>query len=212
MRLDGRLRHAELIGDLLVEQPFGQHHQDPHLLRRQGREARKQRGGLGVRRRVEVDVGRRPHAALEHARDRVPHRLDAERLRDEARCAEIHAAANDRRLVIGRDDHHRHARILGAQIHQSGKAAHPRHGEIEQNEIDIGGAVEQGRYLLEGSGLGDIGRREQAGDCLAQCSAKQRMIVGNHQTILCGFVQPNVQFCLSSDGARLARAETGSGV
>src|SRR6185503_16416441 len=31
MRLDGRLRHAELIGDLLVEQTLRQHHQHPHL-------------------------------------------------------------------------------------------------------------------------------------------------------------------------------------
>src|SRR4051795_10791537 len=38
MRLDGRLRDAELVGDLLVEEPLGQHHQDPALLRRQGRE------------------------------------------------------------------------------------------------------------------------------------------------------------------------------
>ena len=39
MRLDGRFRHAELIGDLLVEQPFRQHHQHPHLLRRQRHQA-----------------------------------------------------------------------------------------------------------------------------------------------------------------------------
>ena len=35
MRLDGRFRDAELVGDLLVEQAFRQHHQHPHLLRRQ---------------------------------------------------------------------------------------------------------------------------------------------------------------------------------
>src|ERR1700757_2292615 len=33
VRLDGRLRHAELIGDLLIEEPAREHHQHAHLLR-----------------------------------------------------------------------------------------------------------------------------------------------------------------------------------
>ena len=39
MRLDGRLRDAELVGDLLVEQPLRQHHQHPDLLGREAAEA-----------------------------------------------------------------------------------------------------------------------------------------------------------------------------
>ena len=58
---------VELVGDLLVEQPLRQHHQHAHLLRRERREPRQQRGGLGVGAGVEIDVGRRPHAAPEHA-------------------------------------------------------------------------------------------------------------------------------------------------
>ena len=73
---------VELIGDLLVEQPFGQHHQHPHLLRRQGRQARDQLGGLAVGRSGEIDVGRRPDAAVQDGRDRRAHGLDAERFRE----------------------------------------------------------------------------------------------------------------------------------
>jgi hypothetical protein len=47
MRLDGRFGDAELIGDLLVEQAFGQHAQHPALLRRQGLKAGDQTGYLG---------------------------------------------------------------------------------------------------------------------------------------------------------------------
>ena len=132
---------------------------------------------------LEIDVGRRPDAALEHARDRGAHRLDAERLRDEAGGAEFHAAADHRRIVVGRDDDHRHARILRAQIHQAGKAAHARHGEIEQHEIDVAAAFEQRGSVVERAGLGDRRVGEQAGHRLAQRAAKQRMIVGDHEAI-----------------------------
>ena len=60
---------TQLVGDLLVEQPLRQHHQHPHLLRRQRCQPRHQVGGLGVRAGAEIDVGRRPDAAVQHARD-----------------------------------------------------------------------------------------------------------------------------------------------
>ena len=48
MRLDGRLRHAELVGDLFVEEAAGEHHQHSHLLRRQRGQPRDDRGAFGV--------------------------------------------------------------------------------------------------------------------------------------------------------------------
>ena len=57
MRLDGRLRHAELVGDLLVEQPFGEHAEHPGLLRRQRLQALDQVGNLGIALDAEVDAG-----------------------------------------------------------------------------------------------------------------------------------------------------------
>ena len=43
VRLHGRLRYAELVGDLLVEKTFPHHHQHAKLLRRQASQARRQR-------------------------------------------------------------------------------------------------------------------------------------------------------------------------
>src|SRR5450759_4289395 len=48
MRLHGRFRDAELVGDLFVEQALRQHHQYAHLLRRQRRHPSHQLGGFGV--------------------------------------------------------------------------------------------------------------------------------------------------------------------
>ena len=87
-------------------------------------------------------------------------------------------------IVIGRHHDHRHAGILRAQIHQAGKAAHARHGQIEQNEIDVAAALEQFGDFVEGAGFRDIHALEQAGDRLAQRAAEQRMVVGNHQAVL----------------------------
>ncbi len=78
----------------------------------------------------------------------------------------------------------RHARILRAQIHQAGKAAHARHGQVEQDEIDVAAALEQFGHFVEGAGFRDIDALEQAGDRLAQRAAEQRVIVGDHQPIL----------------------------
>ena len=108
------------------------------------------------------------------------------RLRNEAGAAEIHAAADDRGIVIGRDHDDRHARILRAQIHQAGEAAHARHGEVEHDEIDLAAAFEQLGDLVERPGLRDLDAFEQSGDRLAQRSAKQRVIVGDHQSIMRG--------------------------
>ena len=78
-----RLRHAELIGNLLIEKTLRQHHQHAHLLRRQRRHTRHQFCGSGVRSGRQVDIGRRPHAAAENPRNRSPHGFDTERLRYE---------------------------------------------------------------------------------------------------------------------------------
>ena len=74
--------------------------------------------------------------------------------------------------------------ILRAQVHQPGESAHARHGEIEQDEIDVAAALEQLRPTSSNdAGLGDLDAFEQAGHGLAQRAAKQRMVVGNDQTI-----------------------------
>ena len=73
--------------------------------------------------------------------------------------------------------------ILRAQIHQPGEAAHARHGQVEQDQIDVAALVEQLRHFVERAGLGDLGAVEQAGDRFAQRAAEQRMIVRDDQSI-----------------------------
>jgi signal transduction histidine kinase/CheY-like chemotaxis protein len=183
VRLHRGFGHAEPIGDLFVEQAFREHHQHAHLLRREAREPADQVGGGGVGLAGKIDVRGRPHAAFEHAGDRRPHGLDPERLRDETRRPERHAAANHGWVVVGGDHHHRHARELRAQKHQPGKSAHPGHGEIEQNEVDLAAAIEFPHHVVEAAGLGDLGAGELARNRRAQGAAEQRVIVGDHQTI-----------------------------
>ena len=109
VRLHRRLRDTEFVGDLLIEQAARQHHQHPHLLWRQRRKPRDHRSGLGIGAAPQIDIGRRPHAALQHARDSLAQHLDAERLGNEAGSAEIHAAADHGGIVIGRNDDDRQA-------------------------------------------------------------------------------------------------------
>ena len=108
-------------------------------------------------------------------------RLDAERLRNEAGSAEFHAAPDHGRIVVGRNHDDRQARILRAQIHQAGKAAHAGHAQIEQDQIDVAAALEEIHDLFESAGLADSDPVEQAVDRLAQRAAEQRMIVGDQQ-------------------------------
>ena len=95
--------------------------------------------------------------------------------------------------------------ILRAQIHQAGKTAHARHGQVEQDEIDVAAALEQFGDLVEGAGFRDIDAFEQTGDRLAQRAAEQRMVVGDHQPILL-LAAPLIELSLAS--ARRSAAQT----
>ncbi len=181
MRFDCGLRDLQLVGNLFVEQSFRQHHQHAHLLRRQGRQPRHQGSRLGIGARPQVHVRRGPDATLEYAGNSLAHSIDAERLRDESRSPEVHAAADDRRIVMSGDDDDWHTRILRAQVHEAGKAPHARHRQVEQDEVDLATALEQFRQVVEGSGLGNIDILEQAGNRFPQRSAEQRMVVRNDQ-------------------------------
>jgi len=87
---------------------------------------------------------------------------------------------------------------LRAHIHQPGKAARARHGQIEKDKINFAAALEQLDKFIEGAGLGDIGSIEKASDGLAQGATKKRMIVSDHQPILYGLAQSEWSFGLTS--------------
>ncbi len=149
MRLDGRFRHAKLVGDLLVEQTFRQHHQHPNLLRRQRHQAIAQPCHVGIGSGGEIDIVRNPDVSLHHLADGFAQRLDAEALGNEARCAKVHRTADGAGIVAGRDDDHGNRRKLRTQVDQSREAADSRHRKIEQDQINIGFAIEQRRQFLE---------------------------------------------------------------
>ena len=120
--LDGRLRYAEFIGDLLVEQSFRQHHQHPHLLRGQRHQSVAQTRQFRIGLRRQVRIRRHPDVAVEHLHDRIAQRVDAKSFGDEAGRAEIERLTNGSAVVAGRDDHHRNRRELRPKVNQSGKA------------------------------------------------------------------------------------------
>ena len=82
-----------------------------------------------------------------------------------------------------RDHHHRHGRVDAAQRYQPGQAAGARHGQIQQDEIDILAGDDERLGALEIAGLVDGRDITQAGQRLPQRSTKQRMVVGNDECI-----------------------------
>jgi hypothetical protein len=72
--------------------------------------------------------------------------------------------------------------VLRAQAHQAGEAAHARHCEIEQDEIEFAVAPEQLADFFEATGFRDLDVLEPSRHGLAQGTAEQRMIVGDNQT------------------------------
>ena len=106
----------------------------------------------------------------------------------------LHAAADDGRIVIGRNDDHRHARILSAHIHQPGESARARHCKVEQHQIDVAAPIEQLDEFIKGARFSDIHSLEQSTHGLAQRAAKQRVIIGDDQSVLHGFSQPQLPF------------------
>jgi len=111
--------------------------------------------------------------------------VDAQSLGDEPGRAEIHAAADHGRIVVRRHHHHGNARILRTHEHQAGESANPRHAEVQQDEIDVVGAVEQLGNVVEAAGLGDVLAPEQAGHRLAKRASEQRMVIGDHKPVRC---------------------------
>ena len=181
MRLDGRLGHAELVGDLLVEQPFRQHHQHPDLLRGQRHQPVAQPRHVGVGGGGEIGVRRYPDVAFHDLDDRVAQGVDPEPLGNEAGGAEIQRTADGAPIVAGRDDHHGDRRVLRAQVNQPGETADSRHRQIEQHQIDVGIPLQQLGQFVEGTRFVDLRRGHDAGDRLSQGVAKQRMVIGDDE-------------------------------
>jgi hypothetical protein len=85
-------------------------------------------------------------------------------------------------FVAGGYDHHRDRRVLRAQVNQAGKARYSRHGQVEQDQVDIGILFQQRGEIIERSRFVDFRRGHDAGNRLPQRIAKQRMVIGDNES------------------------------
>ena len=76
--------------------------------------------------------------------------------------------------------------MLGAQIHQPGKAAYAGHGEVEQDEIDLRALGKDARHAFQIACLEDFSAGHGTRDRLRQRAAHERMIVGDQNPGGCG--------------------------
>ena len=83
-------------------------------------------------------------------------------------------------ILGGRDDHHGQFRVLRPQGHEAGEALYARHGEIEQDQVDVAFAAQESVQVVHAVGLDHAGLGHDGPDGLAQSAAEQRMIVGDH--------------------------------
>ena len=179
MGLHGGLGDPEFVGDLLVEQALGQHGQHAHLLRRQGAEAADEVGGLRVLGGREIHVRRGPGVAGKHRLDGAADAVDVDGFRNEPGGAEIHGPADHGGLLRGRHDHHRKLGILRPERHEAGKALDARHGQVEQDQVDVAFLGEGGVQVIHPTRFHHPGLGHDGGNGLPQRAAKQRMVVGN---------------------------------
>jgi hypothetical protein len=61
---------------------------------------------------------------------------------------------------------------------------HARHGQIEQDQVDLAGFGEPLRQFVEGTGFQDQGVGERCAQSLAQCAPEQRMIIDDDEAIV----------------------------
>jgi hypothetical protein len=119
VRLDRGFRHIELISDLLVQKPLGQHAENPRLLRRQRLQPVDEIVHLRIALDTQLYALRHHDVARKNAVHRCSNGIDAGRFGDEARRAKLHRAADGHRIVMGRNDDDRHVGIDAAKRNKS---------------------------------------------------------------------------------------------
>jgi len=72
--------------------------------------------------------------------------------------------------------------MLGAQIHEAREPTHPRHGQIEQDKIDLVIIVQLLCETIEIGAFDNAATGDGAHDGLMQGAAHERMIVGYDNT------------------------------
>ena len=189
MRLDGRLGDAEFIGDLLVEQALREHHQHPHLLRRQRGEPPHQRARL---RDWRCASGRnRAASTAPSSTVRIAARIDStQRFGHIGRRAELEAMADHRAILVARnDDHRRGGRSARRNSRPENRARPASSGRAARGPCPGVGSSAAAR-LSKSLRLVNLGARAPRRDRLPKRSQHQRMIVGNQNAH--GFAQAHL--------------------
>ena len=137
-----------------------------------------------ARHAAEIDVGRQPHLAADDPADRLADALHGLRLRYEARRAAVEALADGGGIVAGGDDHHRHLGVLRAQVEEPRHPVHARHGEVEQDEVDLARRRQPVGQLVERARLQHLGIGERRAQRLAQRPAKQGMVIDDDEPVI----------------------------
>ena len=194
MRLDRRLRDVELIGDLLVEQALGEHAEHPRLLRRQAEQLADQVGHFRIALDAELDIAGRGDAAGQHRLHGAADLLDARRFGDEAGGAEFERAPDRDRIVMRRNDDHRHGRMDAAQRDQPGQPAGAGHRQVEQDEVEVVIAGDHRLGVVEIAGLENLDVVGHCRQSLLERATKQRMIVSDDELVADRQSVPPVDF------------------
>ena len=177
MRLHRRLGDAELVGDLLVEQPL-----------RPSSSARAAAAASGC---ASAPPARRPRSAGAAASGPAASTSPPSRMASIASriiaggedfgtkpAAPSASAAADRAGILARrHDADRHGGELCPEIHQSGKAPRARHGEVEEHQIGLVRAPRLRRRLRRAFRPRRCARRQNAARRLPQRIAEERMVV-----------------------------------
>ena len=185
VRLDGGLRHAELEGDLLVEQPFAQHHEHAHLLRRERGEPRYQLRALSWRHIAQVDVGRQLHLAADDARGSPRGYARPAAISGRSRGAAIEALADRGRIVAGRDDHDRHLRDAGRADRAAPRRRARRASDRSSRMRSVSFAVASRSVSSSSEPASRTSAfSERRAQRLAERTAKQRVVIDDDEPVV----------------------------
>ncbi|MNV83412.1 hypothetical protein D3C71_1772160 [compost metagenome] len=119
MRLDGGFRNIQRIGDLLVQQAFRQHAQNPALLRRQRSEPADEISHVRIMLLFALTACRYPHIAFKNRANAIPDIVDARGFGNKTGSAEFDGPANSGRVVRCRNDDDGQAGKFRPQRHQA---------------------------------------------------------------------------------------------
>ena len=177
--LYGRLRHVEVVGDLLVQLSRAERAEHAKLLRSEVGDATRDQQVLVARRRAArwMVPGRRIDLSGEHGLDRPADLGRLGRLRNEALRAVAQRRRNGLRIIVRRDDRDRKPWAASAHMGQRVEALCARHVQVEEQQVGVGLRLDGRKQRRDGIRLDEPGSRLEPADRGLERFAKQRVVV-----------------------------------